>query len=73
MYAEKTYLQFKTNGFFQRGSRKDDVLSLIPRAGISREGSLRDSKGRLTKQKLVSGSGLFFFLLRLDQLRYRIS
>lgn len=47
------------------------VLLLIPRARISQEVSLRDLKGQLTKQKLVSGSD--FFLLRLDQLRCRIS
>lgn len=47
------------------------VLLLIPRARISQEVSLRDLKGHLTKQKLVSGSD--FFLLRLDQLRCRIS
>lgn len=47
------------------------VLLLIPRARISQEVSLRDLKGQLTKQKLVSGSDLF--LLRLDQLRCRIS
>lgn len=47
------------------------VLSLIPRARISQEDALRDLKGQLTKQKLVSGSDVF--LLHLDQLRYRIS
>lgn len=71
---KETSLRLKTNGFFKGGDRKDStnvlsVLLLIPR--ISQEVSLRDLKGQLTKQKLVSGSDLF--LLRLDQLRYRIS
>lgn len=58
----ETSLWLKTNGFFQGGSRKDStnisVLSLIPRA-FSQEGSLRDLKGQLTKQKLVSSSDFF--------------
>lgn len=71
---KETSLRLKTNGFFKGGDRKDStnvlsVLLLIPR--ISQEVSLRDLKGQLTKQKLVSGSDLF--LLRLDQLRYRLS